>query len=124
MRKSTNIVMFLVLMNATALFLTASGVGADLGIAPQTGGGQGVESVNSALNPDNVNPGGGAGGTLFGLFTSAATIFKDVAVMATVGGPLMLANLGVPAFVVTFVFAPMYLIVGADALYLYTGRDV
>lgn len=122
MRKSISIVIFLVLMNSTAGFLAASGVAADLGISPQPGGGQQVDNVNSEL--ENVNPGGGAGATLFGLFTSAATILKDVFVMVTVGGPLMLANLGVPAFVIGLVFAPMYIIVGADLIYVYTGRDV
>ena len=122
MRISTNIVLFLVLMNATSGFLVATGVANDLGIAPLAGGSEQVESVNGAAK--DVSPGGGAGGTLFGLFVSAAGTIKDILVMATVGGPLILANAGLPAALVGLLFAPMYVIVGADLLYAYTGRDV
>lgn len=122
MRKSTQIVMFLVMMNATAGFLTASGVAADLGISPQPGASVQVGEINDAAQ--QPNPGGGAGGTLFGLFVSVATIAKDIFVLATVGGPLMLSNLGIPGFIVGFIFAPIYLIVGADLLYIYSGRSI
>lgn len=122
MRISTNIVLFLIIMNATSGFLVATGVANDLGIAPLTGGGEQVESVNDAA--EDPNPGGGGGGTLFGLFVSAAEVVKNVFVMATVGGPLMLLNAGMPPALVTFLFAPMYAIVGADTIYVYTGRDV
>ena len=124
MRISTQIVVYLILMNATAGVLAASGVAADLGIGAQPGGGEQVGFVNDKASPDNINPGGGAGGTLFGLFTSVGATLKQVFVMATVGGPMMLSNLGVPVWLVTFIFAPVYLIAGADLLYVYSGRDV
>lgn len=122
MRKSISIVIFLLLMNATSGFLVASGVAEDLNINAQTGAGEQVEYVNDAAQ--DPNPGGGAGATLFGLFVSAATIVKDITVMATIGGPLMLKNAGMPSWLVGFIFTPIYLIVGVDTLYVYTGRSL
>lgn len=122
MRKSMVIVIFLVMMNATSGFLAASGVAEDTNMAPQPGGSQQVADVSDAA--EDVNPGGGAGATLFGLFVSAGSIVKDIFVMATIGGPVMLSNAGMPSWLVAFIFAPMYLIVGADTLYVYTGRSV
>jgi hypothetical protein len=121
MARSTNIVIFLLLLNASAGLLTASGVAADWGIQPDPGGDQQASAVNSEAQ--GLSPGKGGTETLFGLFITAANTFKGIFGFIF-AGPLMLINLGLPSWLVTFVFAPQYVLVAVDLLYLFTGRDV
>jgi hypothetical protein len=51
--------------------------------------------------------------------SAVSTIFE-----VAIAGPQLFLNLGVPAPVVTFVAAPLYVIVGLDVLQVLSGRDL
>lgn len=119
MRYSTRVVVFLIFLNAAAGALVASGVAGDMGIAPNPGGDQALEQANDSVS--QVEPGGGPVDTLFGLYASVADTLS--AVFGVVfAGPAMIAALGVPGWITGFVFAPMYLLVGIDIIYILTQR--
>lgn len=61
--------------------------------------------------------------TMFSLFTSLLSSLLSAAKMATIGGPLMFLNLGLPQWLVGFIFGPMYVIVAADVVTMLGGRD-
>jgi len=119
MRYSTRIVIFLVFLNAAAAALVASGAAADMGIAPNPGGDQALAEANQSVA--QVSPGGGPVDTLFGLYSSVADTLSNV-FGAVFAGPAMIAALGVPTWITAFVFAPMYLLVGIDIIYILTQR--
>lgn len=120
-RASMQIVIMLVCLNAAAGFLTASGVAAALDMQPNVGADKAIEDANDAAS--NVKAGGGLGSTLFALYNSVTSTFKSI-VRVILYGPLMLTNLGMPQWVVTFVFAPATVISGADMVYSLSGRDL
>jgi hypothetical protein len=120
--KTTNIVLALILLNAAASVGVASGVFADWGIQPDVGGDQLVNETNREA--ENLSPAGGGGLDLLKLFTQSAQSLRKWAALMLFGGPLMLSNMGIPGWLVGFVFAPAYLIVGADVYYALTGRRV
>jgi len=123
MRKTTQVALFLVCLNAAAGFLTASGVGGDLGVGPQVGGGETIEQANSTAA--GYSPGGGSQSQatgIIGAVTRAASVLIDVIAIATVGGPQMLLNLGWPPFLVSFLFAPVYIVAGLDIASFAAGR--
>lgn len=120
MRYSTRVLIFLVFLNAGATAFSASGVAADWGIEPDPGGDASIESANQTAS--GFEPSGGFGETLFGLYASITGTFQDVIGVAT-AGPSMIGNLGVPGWVTTFVFAPLYLLVAFDLVYLLTIRE-
>jgi hypothetical protein len=122
MRKTTVLAVFLVMLNASAGFITASGIGAALDINPSPGGGQTIEQANQSVGGTNFNSGGSDFPTLIKAFISAAGAFVEVIKIVTIGGPLMLANLGWPNWLIGFLFAPWYLVSGLDLLYIVTGR--
>ncbi|MFD1515695.1 hypothetical protein [Halomarina rubra] len=117
--RSTNIMVFLVMLNAAAGLVTATGIGPAIGANPTVGGDQQIDqaedearsiaSDRSAL--DNFVNG------VISAATTLVTIFGIV-----IAAPLMFSNLGVPAVLVTFLFAPLYLFVGLDILQVISGR--
>lgn len=119
MRYSTRLVVFLFFLNAAAGLLVASGWAGDAGIQPQPGGDTAIEQANSSAAA--VQASGGLGQTLYGLFISVSGTFRSI-IGAVTAGPVMLANLGVPGWLVGFVFAPMYLFIGIDMMFMLTGR--
>lgn len=119
MRFSTRVVIFLLFLNAGAVAIGQAGVAADMGISPVVGGDDAINQANQSAS--DISAGGGFAGTLFGLFTSAAGTMIDVFAVAF-AGPTMLSNLGVPGWMVGFVFTPLYLLVGIDVIYVLTGR--
>jgi hypothetical protein len=119
MRISTQAVVFLVFLNAAAGVLTASGAAADMGVAPTPGGGEQVEQANNSAA--QVSPGSGVGETLFALYVTATQTVVDIFGLIF-AGPTMLSNLGLPTWLVGFVFAPAYIIAGADIIFVLIGR--
>jgi len=119
MRYSTRIVIFLVLLNAAAGVMVQSGVANDWGISPTPGGGEAIEEANQTAS--EIKGSGGFGDTLFGAFAGAANAFGDIFGAAT-AGPTMLSNLGIPGWLVGFVFAPLYILIGIDLVFILTGR--
>jgi hypothetical protein len=112
------IVIFLVTLNSASVAIAESGAADDWGIDPQTGVNEGDEPRDAA---DDLNPqtqaADGLVGVVIGVFGSLQSVVDFV-----FRAPTMFGNLGVPSFVVSVAFAPLYLLVFADLAYLLTGR--
>lgn len=120
MRKSTRVAIFLLILSSSATAFEASGVAEDWGVEPETGMSDQIAELEAAMaqiNPSNL------GSTLFGMYTSVTKVIQIV-FNFVLYGPIMFMNLGVPGWLVSLVFAPQYLFVGADIAYTLTGRDV
>lgn len=121
MRKSMHVVVFLAFMDGAAVMLEESGVGDTIGIdTGMTAGDALSEAMDSA---GSLSAGGGSASTLYHLFNSVAKSFQAVFEAAT-AAPQMFMAIGVPGWVVAFLFGPMVLIIGADIYYALTGRDI
>jgi hypothetical protein len=119
--RSTNVLVFLVLLNSAAVFAATLPVTGDLGYAPTIGGDQQIDDAQTAgqeIQSDRSSLDQFVGGILAAANT-VTTMFGVV-----VAGPLMLTNLGVPEALVTFVAAPLYIFVGLDILQILSGRDI
>lgn len=119
MRKTTKLVVFLVMLHAAAALLSASGVAADMGVLPDPGGDEKIERAQS--DAQKVEAEGGAVDTLFALYnsvTGSLTGFLNTAFALEI----MLSNLGIPVYVTAFLAAPVPIIIGMDVVYLLTGR--
>lgn len=119
MRPTTVILIVVIFTNAGAGAFVASGAAADWGVQPNPGGDQAVEQANSTAS--NLDASGGFGSTLFGLFVSVGGWFNELS-NAIFAAPTMAANLGVPAWLNTFIFAPLYILATIDIAYILTGR--
>jgi hypothetical protein len=124
--RTTKIIIALLFLNGAATLLMASGIAADVGIAPNPGGD--VSIVNSQVAAEgadgpqlSMGPQNASGGTLFGAFLWAFGILSSM-VPFVFDGPAMLLALGVPPVLVNFVFIPVYATIGFDMVYLLTGR--
>jgi len=120
--RSTNILIFLVALNASAVVLGAAGVSQSVGYDPNIGGDAQIESANESLGDVNTNKGSGFD-TFVGAVISAASTLTDVFGIV-IAGPTMLINLGAPAFIVFPLATPLYLLVGIDILQIISGRDL
>jgi hypothetical protein len=114
-----NLAIILLFMNAAPNLMVASGVTDDWGVTPAVGGDAQVGQANSAMQ--NIEPTGGFASTLFQLYSSVTGPVRAVMGLV-VGGPIILASIGIPSWVITFVFAPQYLIVGGTIIYVLAGR--
>ncbi len=110
---------FLLFLNAGPAALVASGVAADWGIDPAVSGGGSIDQANEDMR--NIEASGGFGDTLFGLYTTVTGPVRTLLSVVT-AGPTMLASAGVPGWLVGFMFAPQYLIVGGTIIYVLAGR--
>lgn len=120
--RSTNILIFLVALNASAVVIGAVGVGADLGYQPTIGGDGEIQNANeSAANVEAQSD--SAFDTFVGAVISAASTITTILGVVT-AGPQMLINLGVPAFIVLPLATPLYILVGIDILQIISGRDL
>lgn len=118
--RSTNIMVFLMLLNASAVLVGAIGM-TDIGYVPEIGGddridqanelGKNVESDRSALDE-----------FVGGIISAADTLRKMFGIV--VAGPAMLINLGAPKAIVAFFAAPLYALVGIDILQVISGRSL
>jgi len=114
-----NVTIILMLLNATPALLVNSGVAEDFGVEPEVGGNEKIDQANQGL--DTVEPSGGIGDTLFQLFSSVTEPVKAV-MDVLFAGPAMFNSLGVPEWLTTFIFAPLYLITGGTIIYVLAGR--
>lgn len=121
-RISTTIMVFLILLNSSAAMMEASGLYDDLGVKDTPGAaGEINQTVDDAK--EGFSPSQGPISTLFGMFVSALKSF-EVLIQIVFAGPSMFMNLGFPAWIVTPIFAPMYLIVVLEFIYVAAGRDL
>lgn len=114
-----NVTVFLMFVNAAAGLTVASGTAQDLGVTPTVGGDQAIQDGNTAMQ--NIEPSGGFASTLFALYTSVTGPVKAVVGLIG-GGPIILASIGVPGWLLDFLFVPQYLVVGGAIIYTLTQR--
>lgn len=117
--KAIAITVFMVFLNAVPGVLVASGVAADMGVTPAISGGEQIAQANEAMQGVQVS--GGFASTLFALYTSVTGPVK-VLLGLLVGGEVMFLSLGIPSWLVAFVFAPKYIIFGGALIYVLAGR--
>lgn len=116
---AVNVMVVLIFLNAAPNLVIASGVGEDLGIQPTVSDGGAIDNANSQLR--TIQPSGGFGSTLYGLYTSMGGTMQTV-LNIVAGGWIMLVSIGVPVWLTDFVFAPQYLFIGATMIYVLAGR--
>lgn len=107
------IVLFLLFFNGGAVMLQASGAADYLGVTPATGGGERLDDVSDELN--SYETGNGGGSTLFGLYNTLSQPL-EAAFNAIFPGAQMLKNVGVPGYLVTFLFTGLAVVPGYDLL--------
>lgn len=118
--RSTNLLIILVLLNASAVMVGAIGMD-DIGYSPEIGGGDQIadaESEARSLSTERSALDQFVAGVIAAVDT-VRTIFGVV-----IAGPQMLANLGVPGPIVAFFAAPIYILVGLDLLQIISGRSI
>lgn len=121
MRLSTNIMLFIVILNLVPGVMGAAGVWDDWGIEVSTGVGEDVEEVQSTFQ--QTTEGGAFGGeTLIGAILLVIDVL-EVGYSLLFALPTMMSNLGVP-FLGIFINALVPIIVGIDLLGIIGGRDV
>lgn len=114
-----NTTVFLMFVNAAAGVTVASGTAADLGVTPAVGGDQSIDDANTAMQ--NIEVTGGFASTLYALYTSVTGPVRAVVGLIG-GGPIILASVGIPGWLLDFVFVPQYLVVGGAIIYTLTQR--
>lgn len=110
---------FLMFFNAAPALMIQSGVAADWGVQPNIGGDEYIEEANEDMS--EVEPSGGFASTLFQLYNSAAGTVEAL-FSIIIGGPLMLSSIGIPNYIIGFVFVPQYIVVGSAMIYVLAGR--
>lgn len=118
-RKIT-IIMFMA--NAAANFLKAAGAQEVWGVTAEPGVGQEVQRANESAAEIGSGPVGlidALGGATVAAVDALAGLFSII-----FAAPTLLLNVGVPTFIVTFVFAPLYLIVAIDVIAILRGFDL
>jgi hypothetical protein len=119
--RSTNIVVLLVLLNASAVFVGALPVTEEVGYQPAVGGDDAIneaQETGDQIQSDRSSLDQFVGG----IIAAASTIATILSVV--VAGPQMLINLGAPSVLVTFIAAPLYILVALDLLQVLSGRDI
>lgn len=121
MRKSTNIVVFYLYFTGAATLLEVAGITAAMGTSVKGSVPQKLQEAEATFEAFDTS--GGFGETLFGLYNSVANV-AEVMFAAVTAGPRLITNAGVPVEIVTFLFLPAGIIVGADIIYVLAGRDL
>lgn len=117
--KAITIVVFMIFLNAAPGVMMASGVAEDMGIDPSVSGGDNINAANDDM--EDVRVSGGLAQTLFTLYTSVTGPVGTL-LGVLIGAELMFMSLGVPEWLVTFLFAPKWIIFGGTLIYVLAGR--
>jgi hypothetical protein len=121
-RITSTILIFMLLLNGATTVMTASGLSEDIGVTLAPG-------VNDAMNTvidemeDGFSPDVGVIESLISMLTAGLNLFR-VVVEGLYAAPAMFMNLGFPAWMVTTLFAPLYLISTLELMFIATGRDM
>lgn len=109
----------MIALNAAIAFLAAAGAASAWGVQMQTGIGDTVEQVNDAAEEIGSGP-VGLIEAVSGMGIAAITLIVDLVEIAF-AGPRLLQNMGVPSFITTFIFAPLYVVVAIDIVAILRG---
>jgi hypothetical protein len=116
---AVNVAVLLLFLNGSGGVLVASGTAGDLGVTPSVSGDQAVSDANQAAQDIKVS--GGFASTLFALYNSVTGPARQI-VGLVFGGPIILASIGIPGWLLDFIFLPQYFVVGGTVLYTLAGR--
>lgn len=106
-------------LNAAVTFLAAAGSEAVWGIEYETGIGDTVTSVTESAKTITSGP-SGFFDAVTGMTLAALNLLVDL-LQLPFAAPTMLLNMGVPQFIVVFVFAPLYVVVAIDIIAILRG---
>jgi hypothetical protein len=106
-------------LNAAVAFLGAAGAAEAYGIQQETGISDTVDQVQSSAETIGSGP-VGLIEAVTGMAIAAISLVVDLLAIAF-AGPVLFSNLGVPDFIVTFLFAPLYLVVAIDIVAILRG---
>lgn len=121
MRLSTNIMLFVIILNLVPGAMGAAGVWDDWGVQVNTGVGEDVNEVQSTFQ-ETAEGGAFGGETLIGAILLVIDVL-EVGYSLLFALPTMMSNLGVP-FLGLFINALVPVIIGIDLLGIIGGRDV
>lgn len=122
MSRTTKILVFLVMLNASAGLLNATAFAEEAGMKVQVGGDSTIdeqreEAKTVATSRSAVDQFVGA---IIGVGQTFVSLLQIIAI-----GPMMLSNLpGVPGAVIAWLTAPLYFIVAFDVFEILTGRQI
>lgn len=119
-RITTTLLVFLILANGAVGVMEGSGLSEDIGISLAPGISEDVDKLTDKAK-EGFSATEGLGDTLFTLFSAGFTLVS-IFMQSLWALPTMLLNIGFPAWFVTFIMAPLYLISTLEVLYVATGR--
>lgn len=105
--------------NAAAAFLAEAGSGRVWGIEQETGINYLAEDVEAAAQSIGSGP-LGLIDALGGVAVAAISLVTDLTEIIF-AAPILLNSLGTPSWIVTFVFAPLYIVVAFDIIAIMRG---
>jgi len=120
-RIGSTILVFMILLNGMSTVMAASGLNDDLGVSINPGAEQTVDDIITNAQA-GFSPSTSIVESFVGVSLAALNTFELIIGGITVGGPVMFINLGFPNWIVIPVFAPMYLIITLEFIYVVTGR--
>lgn len=106
-------------LNGAVNFLAAAGSAEVWGISYELGVGETIESAQQAAQEVGSGPSGFFDAAV-GMTIAAISLFADL-LQIPFAAPTMLLNVGVPAFIVTFLFVPLYVVVAIDIIAILRG---
>jgi len=119
--RSTNIIIFLVCLNAAAAVVGA-GLGGQLGVEPTVGGDADIENAGSNVTDATENPSAGAlSGTLLGFVSAAGSVISAIDQIIFMG-PNMFINLGAPSILIDPFKVVLIFVFGFDVAEVLSGR--
>ncbi len=121
MVETSQIVIVLVLLNASAAFAGSTAVGQELGVQPTLGAEAEIQAANESAQVQEVSQ--TSEDELIGAITgSVLNPIRDIFSLAF-AAPIMFINLGANAALVSVFAAPLYIVVGLNIVSVLTGRD-
>lgn len=118
-RITTTILIFTLLLNATAGVFAASGLAEDIGVEIAPGIGESMDEAESALS--DFDPSVSIVESFLSIAIAAGRLFSAVATGAF-ALPIALENLGFPGWMVTAIATPLYVISTLEIIAIMSGR--
>lgn len=120
-RITTTILVLLLLMNGTVTIMASSGLSEDIGVELAPGITDKMDDVVSEMKK-GFSPNTNIVESFVSLAVAGVRLFQ-VVIEGTYAAPKAFMNLGVPAWFVIPMTAPLYLIATLEAVYIALGRQ-
>jgi len=119
--RSTNIIIFLICLNAAAAVVGA-GLGGQLGVEPTVGGDSKIEDAGADVTNATESPSAGAlSGTLLGFVKAGGSVIGAIDKIVFMG-PNMFINLGAPSILIDPFKVVLIFVFGFDVAEVLSGR--